>query len=297
MLLAALASERDICLDTRAFGAEQVRERATDRSDLLLRPNCSTLRLPPALMQRAAGAAASTRARCVPWIARARNLSDRGRKSLPWRARSVGAGEDGGRGLHPTPLRPQAPTERRPPRQGRADELLRCVLAGFPDRVVRRRAPGSPRGVMVGGTGVALEPVSVVRDAELFVAVEVGGGPRRGDELRVRVASAIEREWLEEMFPHALHSTHVLEYDAALERVVERRRELFHDLVLAERTGTDVDRAAAGVVLAAAARRDRCGRWRPATSNRTFSPGCASCNAGCRTSNCPPTSTPSSPMP
>src|SRR5207247_1374661 len=59
------------------------------------------------------------------------------------------------------------------------ETLLRCTLVGFPDRVVRRRAPGSPRGVMVGGTGVVLGDGSVVRDAELFVAVEVDAGPQR----------------------------------------------------------------------------------------------------------------------
>jgi hypothetical protein len=38
---------------------------------------------------------------------------------------------------------------------------------------------------------------------------------------------------------------------------VRRERERFHDLVLSERTSPDVDRAVAGPVLAAAARRDR----------------------------------------
>src|SRR5262249_15367298 len=113
-----------------------------------------------------------------------------------------------------------------------ATTLLRCVLAAFPDRLVRRRAPGSPRGGMVGATGVILDPRSVVRDAELFVAVEVEGG-RRGDELRVRAASAVERDWLADMFPHALHTTEVLEFDE--ERVVRRTRERFYDLVLHER--------------------------------------------------------------
>jgi ATP-dependent helicase HrpB len=109
---------------------------------------------------------------------------------------------------------------------------------------------------MVGGTGVVLDPLSVVRDADLFVAVEVDGSQRRGDEPRVRIASGIERAWLAQMFPHAMRSVQAVEFDAAQERVVQRRRELFHDLVLEERTSTDVDRAAAGAVLAVAARRD-----------------------------------------
>src|SRR5262249_9946579 len=86
------------------------------------------------------------------------------------------------------------------------NEILRCVLAGFADRVVRRRAPNSPRGVMVGGSGVVLAPSSTVREAELFVAVEIESGRGGLKESLVRIASAIERDWLEDMFPAALHS-------------------------------------------------------------------------------------------
>src|SRR5262249_31571295 len=41
--------------------------------------------------------------------------------------------------------------------QASADEgVLRPLLAAFPDRLARRRKPGSRRGVMVGGRGVRL---------------------------------------------------------------------------------------------------------------------------------------------
>ena len=238
-LLAALASERDILLDARAFGGEPEHDRPTGRSDLLVRAE---------LFERAA------RARFDGDVARRLGLdpgavrtADRARHQFESRfpaggrrAVAAGAGRAGKTRSGP-----------RPPE----DDLLRCILAAFPDRVVRRRAPGSPRGVMVGGTGIGLDPRSVVRDAELFVAVEVEGGRDRS-ELRVRVASAVERAWLAEMFPHALSATDAIEFDPAKERVVRRHRELFHDLVLSERSDADVDRTAAGAVLAAAARRD-----------------------------------------
>src|SRR5439155_169411 len=56
------------------------------------------------------------------------------------------------------------------------DALRRATLAGFPDRVARRRAAGSPRAVMVGGTGIVLGRESVVREADLFVAVDLERG-------------------------------------------------------------------------------------------------------------------------
>ena len=75
------------------------------------------------------------------------------------------------------------------------EHLLRAILAGYPDRVVRRRDPDSDRGVLVGGRGVRLDPHSSVREGTLFVAIDLT--PHSDGELRVRMASAIEEEWLE----------------------------------------------------------------------------------------------------
>jgi ATP-dependent helicase HrpB len=128
--------------------------------------------------------------------------------------------------------------------------LGRCLLAGFPDRVVRRRGPGESRGRMVGGTGVVLAPESVVREAALFVAVDLERG--RGPDAVVRIASAVEPEWLAER----VQETCEMVFDAERSRVVTRVRTMYHDLVLAESVRGDVDRARAGEVLAAAARAD-----------------------------------------
>jgi ATP-dependent helicase HrpB len=287
-LLAALASERDICLASRALGATVSPVPPTEASDLLLRAElfaeaaragfeaatCVRLGLDRAALRAVERARRQLRDR----LPRAARQTDPGGRC------AVAAAADG----MATRARTAAPAARRPPRSSHsADDtsLLRCILAGFPDRVVRRRAPGSARGVMVGGAGVVLDEHSAVRAAELFVAVEVeGGGARRGVELRVRLASAVERGWLEEMFPYAVSRTETMEFNDAQERVVRRTRELFHDLVLTERLDIDVDRSAAGAVLAAAARPNGCS-WR----------GCASCSARCRSSICRPMRTRCSP--
>lgn len=111
--------------------------------------------------------------------------------------------------------------------------VLHAVLAGFPDRVCRRREPGSPRAVMVGGTGVVLGPESAVRDAELFVAVDVEGG-ERGSEARVRIASGIDVDWLAATFPEAVTTARTVECDPDAERIVARTVVRYHDLVLDE---------------------------------------------------------------
>ena len=58
------------------------------------------------------------------------------------------------------------------------DAILKWLLLAYPDRVVKRRG-AEQTGLMVGGRGVRLEPESVVRDAELFLALDAREDRRR----------------------------------------------------------------------------------------------------------------------
>jgi ATP-dependent helicase HrpB len=124
---------------------------------------------------------------------------------------------------------------------------MRALLAAFPDRLARRREPGSPRGVMVGGRGVRLVPSSGVTDAELFLCIDVDAG--RAEAL-VRQASAVERDWL----PADRLTTAVeVAFDPDAERVTARRRVRFEDLVLEDAPAPLPDGDEVARVLAAAA--------------------------------------------
>lgn len=127
------------------------------------------------------------------------------------------------------------------------DALLRAVFAAYPDRLARRRSPGDPRGLMVGGRGVRLGPQSGVRDAELFVGVEVDAGEA---ESVVRVASAVRREWL----PRELLTTaHEVTFDPAAEKLVARKVTRYLDLPIDDVPGHFADDEVAAAVLADAA--------------------------------------------
>ena len=102
-----------------------------------------------------------------------------------------------------------------------------------------------------------LDTRSVVREAELFVAVDLDAGPRRErSEAKVRIASAVERSWLEEMVPGAVRTLREVVFDPGAARVVERQREVYQDLVLRELVRHDVDPALAATKLAEEAKRD-----------------------------------------
>ena len=217
-LVAALASERDVLASGRAFGT--TRDFPPGPSDLLLRADL--------FLDAARRRFAPEACRALGLEPRAVHAVERARRQLGRILARAGSGD--------------------------ARTLLRLVLAGFPDRVARRRAAGAPRAIMVGGTGIVLAAESVVREADLFVAVDVER--TAGPEARVRVASAIEAAWLAELFPGSVTDATELVFDATAARVVARVRTRYHDLVLAETTRTDVDRSAAGEILAGVVRRD-----------------------------------------
>jgi ATP-dependent helicase HrpB len=107
-------------------------------------------------------------------------------------------------------------------------QLSQAILAAMPDRVARRREPHKPRGLMVGGRGVKLESSSSVRDAELFVCVDVDAG---GTEASVRQASAIDRAWLD---PQHVRQVDERFIHPTQGQVVTRRRVYWFDLLLDE---------------------------------------------------------------
>lgn len=132
-------------------------------------------------------------------------------------------------------------------------DFRRAVLAGYPDRVAQRREPGSPRVRLASGAGAVVGPRSGVRDGEFLVAldlVEVRGSvpareglappsgglrtgrhrPDPGRESVIRVASRVEREWLE---PNAVETEH--RFDEASGTVSAFEVERYDALVLAER--------------------------------------------------------------
>jgi ATP-dependent helicase HrpB len=134
--------------------------------------------------------------------------------------------------------------------------LLAATLAAFPDRVARRRAPGSDEVVLVGGGAARLDPASVVRDAPLLVALDAE--ERKGDrrapgggrsEVRVRVASAVTQEMLLDLFPDALRYAEEVTWVDGAERVDAVERLLFEDLVLEESRANRADPAKVAALL------------------------------------------------
>ncbi|CAN5868734.1 ATP-dependent helicase HrpB [soil metagenome] len=123
----------------------------------------------------------------------------------------------------------------------------RALLQGYPDRVGKRRAPGSPRVLLASGHGAVIGPESGVRDGDYLVALDVQAGRRgEGSEARIRLASTVDGDWLA---PTATRIEH--EYDAQAGKVRAFTRDYYGELVLTEATATP-DAAAAAALVASA---------------------------------------------
>src|SRR5205085_9444672 len=116
------------------------------------------------------------RARSAPHTSRS-DVLDRLEGAAPARASGEGAllfkARDQILALLERALPERARVETSTPTRAPADAVRAAVLAGFSDRVARRRESGSPRAVMVGGRGVRLAADSAVTAEELFVCVVV----------------------------------------------------------------------------------------------------------------------------
>ena len=134
-----------------------------------------------------------------------------------------------------------------------SDEIRRCILAGFADQVAKRLDGGTLRCALVGGRRGVLARESAVHEAPLLVVGEVREVEGRDSEVNtlLSLATAIEEEWLREMFPDDFRNEDETYYDAPQRRVYVRRRRYFRDLALAEKLGEDPPREESAKLLAA----------------------------------------------
>lgn len=142
--------------------------------------------------------------------------------------------------------------EPEPPKQ-KEDPLLRCITAGFIDQLCKRRDQGTLECDLTEGRSGTLLRESVVQNSPLFVASsirEVSG--RTGNLTLLGLATAVKREWIEEMFPGQVTRKIEHLFDRTHKRVSAVKLIRFHDLVIHFEHQREVDPAASGRSLAEA---------------------------------------------
>jgi ATP-dependent helicase HrpB len=161
----------------------------------------------------------------------------------------------------------EAVRDRGAPAGDQEKELLISILAGYPDRVARRRVTSggadekSAELALANGSAALLAPESVVRRAEFLVAVDaeqrrLTGGSRsagRSEATVVRLASAIEPEWLLDLFAEAIRETTKTLWNAQAERVEVVERLMYDQIAIAESRAARASGPEVSALLAEAA--------------------------------------------
>lgn len=113
-------------------------------------------------------------------------------------------------------LERSAPKERR--RELAYEEAFgRSALAGFPDRVGRRRTKQGAAAHLADGKGATLHPSSAIsKDDRLFVAVHAAPPHNGKGDAVVTIAGAVSEDWLDERLTESRVD---MRFDPSLERV------------------------------------------------------------------------------
>jgi ATP-dependent helicase HrpB len=132
--------------------------------------------------------------------------------------------------------------------------LLRCLMTGFIDQLCLRRDTGTLDCDLTEGRTGTLARESVVQNAPLFVAASIREIPTRTSEklTLLGLASAVKREWIEEMFPQHIHVKVEHLFDRTHKRVSAVKLIRFRDLVIHHEHQRDPDPDASGRCLAEA---------------------------------------------
>jgi ATP-dependent helicase HrpB len=125
------------------------------------------------------------------------------------------------------------------------DALLMSVLAGFPDRVARRRTDSQ---VLLSGGGSAEVAAEGTR-YEFMVAVDAEDRKEKPLPL-VRMTARVEPEWLIDLFPDRVRERSGVEWNRLTERVEAVSALLYDELLIQESRSGAPDAAAAAELLA-----------------------------------------------
>ncbi len=121
------------------------------------------------------------------------------------------------------------------PREVKDEALQKCILIGFSDRVGRRMDQGTLRCELVHGRRGVLARESKVHHSPLFVVAEIREIEGRDREVNtiLSLGTAIEIDWLRELFPEDIKSDCHVQFDAQQKRVMAAELLRFRDLALA----------------------------------------------------------------
>jgi ATP-dependent helicase HrpB len=138
------------------------------------------------------------------------------------------------------------------PREVKDEALQKCILIGFSDRVARRLDQGTLRCELVHNRRGVLARESSVQKSPLLVVAEIREIETRDKEMNtiLSLATAIEADWLRELFPEDIKSDLHVQFDSTARRVQAAELLKFRGLALSARRVEPPPADAAAKILA-----------------------------------------------
>jgi ATP-dependent helicase HrpB len=132
------------------------------------------------------------------------------------------------------------------------EALQKCILLGFSDRVARRSDSATLRCELVHGRRGTLTRESVVQASSLLVAADVREVENKDKSVQtlLSLGTAIEEEWLRELFPEDIATAPRVFYDGNTRRVYAEEQLRFRDLAIGARRIEPPPADAAALLLA-----------------------------------------------
>lgn len=109
------------------------------------------------------------------------------------------------------------------------DRLCKALLAGFPDRVIKRRELDLSKGIMVGGRGVVLPKGRISNPGSFLVGLQVAHGDM---ESKLTLYANIEMQWLDS---HWIRLDRTVDFDKPSGKLVARQNLSYLDLIMEEK--------------------------------------------------------------
>lgn len=136
--------------------------------------------------------------------------------------------------------------------RGSTDDLLKCLLLAYFDRVALRRNPDTLLCAMAGQRRVELDRKSAARQATAFIALEIRElEAHRENNVRttLSLANAIDVDWLEEIHPERITINSETTWNAEDRAVEQAEVHRYDDLVYRHRPTSDINASAAEQIL------------------------------------------------
>lgn len=120
-------------------------------------------------------------------------------------------------------------------------EVQKCLLAGFPEQVAKRIDQGTLRCLLPSGRRGELRRSSIADSSKLIVVAEIEEIKNKNGsrELLLGLATEIQSEWLEELWPERFSAQTETTYDDKLRRVTCRDVVNFGDLTIEEKPASE----------------------------------------------------------